>query len=132
MSKVIKYLPELEGEEQLFVAQIYRDLSEEQANQFAHVYRQRRKDSTSTLLMAVLGFVVVAGVHRFYLGQIGMGLAYLFTGGFCLIGTIVDLFNYRSLTEAFNEKQALEVASMIRGAFPAERDRPDPDLDSDF
>jgi len=119
MSKVIKYLPELEGDEQLFIAQLYRDLSEEQAEQFAHVYRQRRKDSTTTLLMAVLGFVSVAGVHRFYLGQIGMGLAYFFTAGFCLIGTIVDLVNYRSLTETYNEKQGLEVAAMIRGAFPA-------------
>ncbi len=118
MSKVIKYLPELEGDEQVFVAQLYRDLSEEQAEQFAHVYRRRRKDSTTTLLMAVLGFVSVAGIHRFYLGQIGMGLAYFFTVGFCLIGTIVDLVNYRSLTESFNEKQALEVAAMIRGAFP--------------
>lgn len=118
MSKVIKYLPELEGDEQVFVAQLYRDLSEEQAEQFAHVYRRRRKDSTTTLLMAVLGFVSVAGIHRFYLGQIGMGLAYFFTAGFCLIGTIVDLVNYRSLTESFNEKQALEVAAMIRGAFP--------------
>ena len=118
MSKVIKYLPELEGDEQVFVAQLYRDLSKEQAEQFAHVYRRRRKDSTTTLLMAVLGFVSVAGIHRFYLGQIGMGLAYFFTVGFCLIGTIVDLVNYRSLTESFNEKQALEVAAMIRGAFP--------------
>lgn len=119
MSKVIKYLPELEGEEQLFVAQLYSDLTPEQAEQFSHVYRQRRKDATTTLLMAVLGFVVIAGAHRFYLGQIGMGLAYFFTGGFCLIGTIVDLVNHRALTESYNEKQALEVAAMIRGAFPS-------------
>ena len=50
MSKVIKYLPELEGEEQVFVAQLYKDLNEEQAIQFANVYRQRRKDATTTLL----------------------------------------------------------------------------------
>ena len=130
MSKVIKYLPELEGEEQVFVAQIYRDLSDEQALQFANVYRQRRKDATTTLLMTVLGFIVVAGIQRFYLGQIGMGLAYFFTGGFCVIGTIVDLVNYRSLTEAFNEKQALEVASVIRAAFPSDDDSIG--LDDDF
>jgi TM2 domain-containing membrane protein YozV len=131
MSKVIKYLPELEGEEQVFVAQLYKDLGEEQAIQFANVYRQRRKDATTTLLMTVLGFIVVAGIQRFYLGQIGMGLAYFFTGGFCLIGTIVDAVNYRSLTETFNEKQALEVASLIRGAFPPEDDLSH-GVDSDF
>ncbi len=87
MSKVIKYLPEIEGDEQVFVARLLKDMTEEQAEQFANVYRTRRKDETTTLILAVLGFVVVAGVHRFYLGQIGMGLAYLLTAGFCFIGT---------------------------------------------
>ena len=124
MSKVIRFLPELQGEEQLSIARLITDMTEEQAEQFAHVYRQRRKDATTTLIMAVLGFVVVAGIHRFYLGQIGMGLAYLFTGGFCLIGTIVDLFNYHSLTDNYNEAQALSVATLIHGAFPELKETP--------
>ncbi len=124
MSKVIKYLPELQGEEQLVVAQLITDMTEEQAEQFSHVYRQRRKDPTITLMTALLGLVIVAGVHRFYLGQIGMGVVYLFTAGFCFIGTIVDLFNHRSLTDSFNEKEALNVASLIRGAFPAQEEPP--------
>ena len=124
MSKVIKYLPELQGEEQLVVAQLITDMTEEQAEQFSHVYRQRRKDPTITLMTALLGLVIVAGVHRFYLGQIGMGVVYLFTAGFCFIGTIVDLFNHRSLTDSFNEKEALNVASLIRGAFPDKEEPP--------
>lgn len=118
MSKVIKYLPEIEGDEQVFVARLLKDMTEEQAEQFANVYRTRRKDETTTLILAVLGFVVVAGVHRFYLGQIGMGLAYLLTAGFCFIGTIVDLVNYKNLVATFNEKQAVDTATVIRGAFP--------------
>jgi TM2 domain-containing membrane protein YozV len=119
MSKIIKYLPELQGDEQLLIAQIITTITEEQAEQFAHVYRRRRKDEISVLLLTLTAFIGVAGVNRFYLGQLGMGLAYLFTGGFCLIGTIVDLFNYKSLTASFNEKQALDVDQLIRGAFPA-------------
>lgn len=118
MSKVIKYLPEIEGDEQVFVARLLKDMTEEQAEQFANVYRTRRKDETTTLILAVLGFVVVAGVHRFYLGQIGMGLAYLLTAGFCFIGTIVDLVNYKNLVATYNEKQAVDTATVIRGAFP--------------
>lgn len=118
MSKVIKYLPEIEGDEQVFVARLLKDMTEEQAEQFSHVYRTRRKDETTTLILAVLGFVVVAGVHRFYLGQVGMGLAYLLTAGFCFIGTIVDLVNYKNLVGTFNEKQAVDTATVIRGAFP--------------
>ena len=125
MSKVIRFMPELEGEEQLYIAHMMKNMTEEQAEQFSHVYRQRRRDPTLTLITALLGFVVVAGVHRFLLGQIGMGLLYLFTGGLCLIGTIVDLFNYTSLTYRYNKVQANEVLMLVRGVLP---DIGDPDL----
>ncbi|MGZ3891144.1 MAG: TM2 domain-containing protein, partial [Mucilaginibacter sp.] len=60
-------------------------------------------------------FFAVAGIQRFVLGQIAMGILYLFTGGFCLIGTIVDLVNNRSLTLEYNQKmvyEAFQVAKM--------------------
>ena len=44
MAKVIKYAPELDGEEQLYVAKLMKDMTEEQAEHFARVYRERRKD----------------------------------------------------------------------------------------
>jgi TM2 domain-containing membrane protein YozV len=119
MAKVLRYLPELQGEEQLHAAQLLKDMSEEQAEQFAHVYRQRRKDPTITLITDLLGFFGIAGVHRFLLGEIGMGLLYLLTGGLCFIGTIVDLFNHKNLTFRFNRKQADEVAYLIHQALPA-------------
>lgn len=118
MSKVIKYMPELQGDEQLTIAKLMTEMSEEQAEQFARVYRERRKDETTVLLTTLLVFVGIAGVNRFYLGQIGMGIAYLLTAGFCLIGSIVDIFNYRSLTNGYNENQAVDVAMLIQGAFP--------------
>lgn len=118
MSKVIRYFPELEGDEQLAVARILTDLSEEQAEQFSRVYRSRRKDPQTTLLLTLLGLVVVAGVQRFYLGQVGMGLLYLFTGGLCVVGTIVDALNHRKLAAEFNVRTAREVAELVRGALP--------------
>ena len=118
MSKVIRYFPELEGDEQLAVARILTDLSEEQTEQFSRVYRSRRKDPQTTLLLTLLGLVVVAGVQRFYLGQVGMGLLYLFTGGLCVVGTIVDALNHRKLAAEFNVRTAREVAELVRGALP--------------
>ena len=62
------------------------------------------------LLWFLLGPV---GVHKFYLGKIGMGILYLFTGGIFLIGWIIDLFTLPSQVRAYNE----EVRS-LKGELP--------------
>ncbi len=36
-------------------------------------------------------FFGVLGIHRFYVGKVGTGLLYLFTGGLCGIGWLFDL-----------------------------------------
>jgi TM2 domain-containing membrane protein YozV len=66
-------------------------------------------------LTTLLGFVVIAGVQRFLVNQIGMGILYLFTGGLCLIGTIIDLINYQDLAMEYNMRVANEAAMMIKG-----------------
>ena len=119
-------MPELQGDEQVHVAQLMSEMSEEQAMYFSNVYRQHRRDETVTLIMALAGFLGVAGIHRFYLGQIGMGLLYFFTYGFCLIGTIIDLFNYKTLTAKYNMEQADDAARLIAGAFPKKKQLADP------
>lgn len=114
MARVIDVLPEITGEEMLYVQALLKDMDDEKARSFASVYRTRRKDPQMILITALIGFVGVAGVHRFIIGQIGMGLLYFFTGGLCLIGTIVDLVNHQKLAFESNQKMANEVLSMVR------------------
>ena len=114
MARVIDVLSEITGEEMLYVQSLLKDMDEEKARSFASVYRTRRKDPQVILITALLGLVVVAGVHRFIMGQIGMGLLYLFTAGLCFIGTIVDLVNHQKLAFEHNQKMANEVLSMVR------------------
>ena len=45
----------------------------------------------TAIILCCLGFAVVAGLHRLYLGYYGLGILYILTGGLCLIGTIIDL-----------------------------------------
>jgi TM2 domain-containing membrane protein YozV len=114
MARVIDVLPELTGEEMVFVQSLIKDMDDEKARTFASVYRTRRKDPQTILLTALLGLIILAGVHRFIMGQIGMGLLYLFTAGLCLVGTIVDLVNYQKLAFEYNQKAANEVLVMVR------------------
>jgi TM2 domain-containing membrane protein YozV len=113
MSNVIEYLPELEGDEQLYVAELINDMPEEEARRFARVYRERRKDPQLILLLALVGFVAIAGVHRLVIDEIGMGLLYLFTAGLCFIGTIIDVVNYKDIAFRYNRRQADEVLALV-------------------
>ncbi|MGE0770864.1 MAG: TM2 domain-containing protein [Cyclobacteriaceae bacterium] len=114
MAKVYDVLPELTGVEMTYVQDLIKDFDDEKARTFSHLYRARRKDPQTILFTALLGLIVIAGVHRFLLNQIGMGLLYLFTGGLCLIGTIVDLVNHQTLAFEYNQKIANEVNVLVK------------------
>ena len=45
----------------------------------------------------------VAGLHRFYTGHWGTGLLWLFTGGLCGVGSVVDLFLIPGQVRSFNK-----------------------------
>lgn len=113
MAKLIDHLPELEGDEAAYVSQIVKQLEGPKAQKFASVYRARRKDPQIILFSALAGFLGVAGVHRLIIGHIGMGVLYLLTGGLCVIGTIVDLINYKNLAFEYNRGVAREVRALI-------------------
>jgi TM2 domain-containing membrane protein YozV len=77
------------------------------------IYRSKRKDPQLILILCLLGLVGVAGVHRFIIGHIGMGILYFFTGGLCLVGTIVDAVNSKDLALEYNAKMITETLSML-------------------
>lgn len=118
MANVLQLMPRLEGEELSFVQNLIKDLNENQAQLFASVYNARRRDPMLILLTALIGFIGIAGVHRFIVGHIGMGILYVLTAGLCLIGTIVDLINYKRLSFEYNARVAQEVATSVRSSSP--------------
>lgn len=114
IKKALKHFPELEGEELQYISNSIQDLSDEELELFKSIYRARRKDPVVFMIMILLGLVGIAGVHRFYIGHIGIGILYFFTGGLCLIGTIVDLINYKNISFEYNRKIAIDALNQIR------------------
>ncbi|MCH7770009.1 MAG: TM2 domain-containing protein [Bacteroidetes bacterium] len=114
MANILLQMPFLEGEELLYVQELIKDFDESRAQQFASVYSSRRKDPTTIMILTLLGLLGIAGIQRFILDQIGMGILYFLTAGLCLIGTIIDLVNYRKLAFEYNSRQAQQVASLVK------------------
>ena len=116
MANVMQLLPELDGEEMMYVQNLLKDYSDQQASQFAMMYRSRRRDPQTILLVTVVGFLGFAGIQRFMTDQIGMGILYFFTAGLCFIGTIIDLINYKKIAFDYNQMQAQQLATMAKSS----------------
>jgi TM2 domain-containing membrane protein YozV len=101
-------LPGITPEELGFLQQATAELSENQQKYFYMSYTTKRKDPQDVLIFCIIGLFLVPGLQRFILGQIGMGVLYLFTVGLCFVGSIVDLVNHKSLAMEFNRKMAYE------------------------
>ncbi len=116
MANVLQYLPEIMGEEQMYISSIFKNMDDNQAQQFSNIYRTRRKDPQTILLVTLVGFLGIAGIQRFLTDQIGLGILYLLTGGICMIGTIIELVNYRKIAFEYNQNQANQIAMMVKNA----------------
>lgn len=100
-------LPGISPEEWAAIQQAIAHLSEDQQKYFYMLYTTKRRAARDMLIFCAVGFLV-PGIQRFLVGQIGLGILYLFTMGLFFIGTIVDLANYRSLALEYNRKMVYE------------------------
>ena len=110
---VTHYLPELDEPERSFIERLTAGMSHENIQQFAAAYRQVRKDPQTLRLMAIIGIVAIPGLHRFWVGQIGIGFLYLLTWGLLLFGTVTDIVKYRDLALSYNRQVAKRIAGNL-------------------
>ncbi|SEW13016.1 TM2 domain-containing protein [Chitinophaga arvensicola] len=106
-------LPGIEAEEMLWLQELTKSYTPENKQRFLAVYQGRRKDPQTILIVSLLGFLGVAGVQRFLVNQIAMGIIYFITLGFCGIGTIIDAINSRKMAWQFNKKEAMASAALL-------------------
>ncbi|MEN9959076.1 MAG: hypothetical protein RLZZ474_1320 [Bacteroidota bacterium] len=112
-SNILPQLASLDLAEANSLTPILQGMSEEQQTQFMSIYLSKRRDPVLILICTLAGFVCFAGLQRFITDRIGLGLLYFFTGGFLLVGTIIDLFRYKSIARTYNEKVAYQTASIL-------------------
>jgi TM2 domain-containing membrane protein YozV len=114
---LLRMFPDMEYDEMATVMQIMQKLNENEQQTFLAIFQGKRKDHQQLLLFTLLGFFGAAGIQRFLIGDIGLGIVYLVTGGLCLIGTIVDIINIKNLAARYNQKMAYEAANITTANF---------------
>ncbi len=117
MNRILQYISDIDPIEMNYLDQVTNNMDDKEFNQFITLYVSRRQSSIHVLLLCLVWVIGFAGIHRFLLGQIGMGLLYLFTWGLCGVGTIIDAVSYKRLTAEANIKSANEVLMMMEGNF---------------
>ena len=75
-------------------------------------YVSNLKDPTTALLLSIFPTLVCfSGFDRFYIGDIGLGVGKLLTGGGCGIWAIIDFFLIMNATREKNYQSMLFVLS---------------------
>lgn len=66
----------------------YSEIAYEEKRIVAELEKLSNKNQRIAMVLSI----VFAGAHYYYVGRIGKGLLYTFTGGFLFIGTLLDFF----------------------------------------
>ena len=62
-------MPGLQPDELILVQELSKDMTESQQQQFFMLYQNKRKDQQTMLLLTAIGFLGVAGIQRFIVGE---------------------------------------------------------------
>ncbi|MHB1654142.1 MAG: TM2 domain-containing protein [Desulfitobacteriaceae bacterium] len=93
---------------------LQRDMTDSQRLLFQSELNKVRKNRTTALLLTLL--LGGVGAHRYYMGQIGLGLVYtLFSWTFIPgIVALVELFYIMKRVDHYNEQAAQDIAVKVK------------------
>jgi TM2 domain-containing membrane protein YozV len=97
---------------------LMQNMSEQQKMMFLSQYNSIKKDSTVAVLLCF--FLGGFGAHRFYMGQVGLGVLYAVFVWTLIPAFIalVECFLMAGRVRVYNEAQAHLLAGQVRAAFP--------------
>ncbi len=93
---------------------LLKDLDDRERLMFQSEYQTVKKSSTTAILLAF--FLGSFGAHRFYLGEVGLGVLYI---AFCWtlipgIVAIVELFLLKGRVQVYNKEKADAIAVKLK------------------
>jgi len=92
--------------------QLTEGMSDQQKFLFQSQYGAERRDRTLILVISI--FLGYLGIDRFLVGDIGMGILKLLTGGVCGILWLIDLFLILGRVDEYNRRKAHAIAMNIK------------------
>ena len=99
--------------------QLTQGMTDQQKFLFQSQYGSEKRDRVLILVISILlGYL---GIDRFLVGDVGLGLLKLLTGGVCGIFWLVDLFLITGRVDEYNRQKAHEIAMAIRMSGPGVR-----------
>lgn len=96
--------------------QLTAGMTEQQKFAFQAQYASVKRDRVLLLVISI--FLGGLGIDRFLVGDIGLGVLKLLTGGVCGIFWIVDLFLIMGRTDDYNRQKAYEIANSVKMGLP--------------
>ncbi len=102
----------------LLIAQMAKRLPFEQQRIFVDNYQSVRRKASQAMLLAF--FFGGIGAHKFYLGQTGLGIAYLLFFWTTIPGWIalVELFFLADTVVRINQQRAKEIVALLGAPLP--------------
>lgn len=102
-----KYFPE---ESMPAIRQTLEQIGPQKASQ---ALAMEYKDPTVALCLSLICFLGVSGIDRFYIGDIGLGVGKLITGGGCGIWALIDLFLIMGATKEKNYQKFMQNVNFL-------------------
>lgn len=112
--------PNIPSDDYPMILPFLERLSEPQAKDFLRMYSETRLDAQTYILLALMGFLGLFGVQRYYIGDWGMGIAQTLTCGFLFIGAIYDMATGKEKIRQLNIEKARTIFSNYGDPFDVE------------
>lgn len=90
------------------------DGDERKLQLFQRTYLEKKRSKSTAHLLNLVSLIGIGGLHRFYLGDIGLGVGHLLTCGFCWIGTIIDIIAINKRVNMGNLKMAMQTLEIVQ------------------